>query len=461
MTTWMALRQVALARMIKREHDGKNNEMPSNSAFEPVNASERIDALDIIRGFALLGIGLMNIEFFSRPLQDIAGPGIDPTMQGIDYAADAFIYFFVQSKFWILFSLLFGMGFAVMIERASCAGRPFVAPYLRRSLALLMIGTVHAVLVWAGDILVSYAIGAFILLLARQLRRAWRRRLDHAEAEPMPASRLAKWGAGLYAFPLVMMLIGGAIGSISGDAAIDPKTAQASAKALADYAAMRERADQTYSHGSYTEAVAQRVEDTAYQLSQMPAFCFFLLGMFLLGAALIRSGWLQDIQTHRQKFRTIRNIGLPLGFALMAVSVSIGTSMPMAGEFGLEQAIQMATYLFAGVVLALAYAATVVTLLETRMGPALQAWLAPTGRMALTNYLTHSVVFTLLFYGYGIGCWGDVGRAAQVLLLVSVYGLQMLFSRWWLARFRFGPMEWLWRAATYWQWPPMRLATAV
>ena len=96
--------------------------MASDATFEPVKAGERIDALDIIRGFALLGIGLMNIEFFSRPLQDIAGPGIDPAMHGIDYAADALIYFLVQSKFWTLFSLLFGMGFAVMIERAARAG---------------------------------------------------------------------------------------------------------------------------------------------------------------------------------------------------------------------------------------------------------------------------------------------------------------------------------------------------
>ena len=272
----------------------------------------------------------------------------------------------------------------------------------------------------------------------------------------MPASRLAKWGAGLYAFPLVMMMLGGAIGSMTAGTAVDPVTAAASVKAQADYSAMRDRAEIAYSQGSYAEAVAQRIDDTQHQLANMPGFAFFLLGMFLLGAAVIRSGWLQGIAAHRQQFRTVRNIGLPLGFVLMAVSVSIGTSMPMGGKFGLEQSTQMASYLLAGVVLALSYAATLVTLLETRIGPTLQAWLAPAGRMALSNYLTHSVVFTLLFYGYGLGGWGHVGRAAQVALLLAVFMLQLFLSRWWLSRFRFGPMEWLWRAATYWQWPPMR-----
>ena len=116
------------------------------------------------------------------------------------------------------------------------------------------------------------------------------------------------------------------------------------------------------------------------------------------------------------------------------------------------------TYLAAGLVLALAYGATVVTSLNSRLGPWLHVWIAPAGRMALTNYLSQSLLGTLIFYHYGLGLWGQIGRAAQVGVVFAIYSQQLLFSRWWLARFHYGPMEWLWRAVTYWRWPIMRRA---
>jgi uncharacterized protein len=164
---------------------------------------------------------------------------------------------------------------------------------------------------------------------------------------------------------------------------------------------------------------------------------------------------LADPARHAQWFRRGRNFGLPIGFALMALSTALGTA-PLNGRFGLGPAIQMVTYLLAGLVLALAYGATLVTLLNGQCGRWLGTWLAPAGRMALSNYLMQSLIGTLLFYGYGLGLWGEVGRAWQVLLVLSVYSLQLGLSRWWLARFNYGPMDWLWRAITYWQLPTMR-----
>jgi uncharacterized protein len=179
----------------------------------PTAPGERIHTLDVLRGFALLGIALVNVEFFSRPLQDINAPGIDPATSGADYFVEWLTYFFVQGKFWTMFALLFGMGFTVMIDRADRAGRPFVPAYLRRSLALLGIGLVHTVLVWSGDILVSYAVGALLLLLARQVRRAWLRRSQGREPAPMTASRMGGWGAALYGLPLVVILLAGMLDS--------------------------------------------------------------------------------------------------------------------------------------------------------------------------------------------------------------------------------------------------------
>ena len=130
----------------------------------PIPANQRIEALDVVRGFALLGIFLMNIEWFNRPLTSL-GEGMPRGLTGIDWFASWFIAYFVQGKFWTIFSLLFGMGFAVMMTRAAQVGREFKIVYLRRVLALAVFGAAHFVLLWEGDILFSYAVGALMLMI--------------------------------------------------------------------------------------------------------------------------------------------------------------------------------------------------------------------------------------------------------------------------------------------------------
>ena len=130
----------------------------------PISQNQRIEALDVVRGFALLGIFLMNIEWFNRPITSL-GQGMPRGLTGIDWLASWFVAYFVQGKFWTIFSLLFGMGFAVMMTRAARAGREFKIVYLRRVLALAVFGAAHFVLLWEGDILFSYAIGALMLMI--------------------------------------------------------------------------------------------------------------------------------------------------------------------------------------------------------------------------------------------------------------------------------------------------------
>ena len=135
-----------------------------NQEFRPVAIRDRIEVLDVVRGFALLGIALMNVEFFNRPLGDLDA-GMPAGVTGIDYWAGWFVNVFVRGKFWTMFSLLFGMGFAVMLTRAEQAGRGFFGPYLRRTLALAVFGALHFIFLWTGDILFSYAAGAMLLML--------------------------------------------------------------------------------------------------------------------------------------------------------------------------------------------------------------------------------------------------------------------------------------------------------
>jgi uncharacterized protein len=180
-----------------------------------------------------------------------------------------------------------------------------------------------------------------------------------------------------------------------------------------------------------------------------------LMGIYLLGIAILRSGVMERPREHERGLRRMRDLGLTAGFAMMALSTWLGTGMNFR-HFALPDALQVVTYLAAGLVLALAYGATVVLALDGRFGAWLGRWLAPAGRMALTNYLAQSVFGTLVFYGYGLGMWDRLGRAEGVLLGLGFYALQLVASRAWLATFRFGPAEWLWRALTYLHLPPMR-----
>ena len=420
-------------------------------------ADDRIVALDVVRGFALLGIFLMNVEFFGRPMQDVSLSGIDPTMRGLDYVADALVFFFVQNKFWILFSLLFGMGFAVMIDRARAAGRPFLPAYFRRTTALLGIGLVHGLLIWSGDILTTYAVTAFLLILARVVWRWGLHVAGEGDAPPMRAWVLALIGATCFALPLLMALAGGAANMAGG-----PPTAEEARDRVefhAETARLHDAAVQAYAHGSYADAVAQRRIDMAEQFEPQ-SLVFFLpgcLGVFLLGAAILRSGVMARPRDFAPALRRVRAVGLGVGFAVMAFSVWLGTGFDFA-RFGLREALQVDTYMLAGLILALGYGATLLLALDGRFGGALQRWLAPAGRMALTNYLLQSLVGTWVFYGHGLGLWGRVGRAGEVGFVLAVYALQLVLSRAWLARFRFGPAEWVWRAFTYLHLPPMRRA---
>ena len=408
--------------------------MGSTTTLEPLASSERLDNLDVLRGLALLGIALMNVEYFSASLMDLS-EGIAPGERGLDWLADAFVYVFVRGKFWTLFSLLFGMGFAVMLGRARDAGRGFVPLYLRRTFGLLLFGLVHALLIWSGDILVSYALTALVLLLFFR---------------DTPAERLWKWGAWIWAALVGLMLLFGVMMMAMGDGVTDPNAAENAAMV----AALREAEIAAYSGGSYAEATAMR---TRYFVHALPFNAFLVplvLGMFLVGGWMVRSGAMARPAEHGRLFERLAWIGGFGGLALTAASLAVNANPSTTGEPSPDAMLAMALHMAGSPLMALAYIAIVVLALQR--GAVWLRALAPVGRMALTNYLMQSVIGTLVFYGYGLGLWGQVPRSGQVIGVVVVFLLQVLASRWWLERFRYGPLEWAWRAFTYWQVPPLR-----
>jgi uncharacterized protein len=414
------------------------------AALAPVGARERIEVMDVLRGFALLGILLMNIEAFVGPVVEALG-GVNPRFEGADRWVDAAIYVLVQGKFFTLFSLLFGMGFAVMLERAQAAGTSGIALYARRLLALLAIGLVHALLIWSGDILVSYALFGFVLLLF--FRRT-------------PVSRLPKWGIALYLLPVLATW---AWAMAVWLAQQDPQAAAEMHKGMAEqgrqWAAMGEAERLVYGTGTYLAAIAQRAADTGAQLGFMAIGGWMILAMFVLGSWFVRSGVIRHAGMHLPLFRRLRNLGFGVGLPLMLWSAWRHPTMSFS-EMGFGIALSQTAAMLANVLMCLGYLSAIVLAMQHPAWARRLHWLAPAGRMALTNYLMQSVICTAIFYGYGLGYFERLPRAWQPLFVVAVFALQVVLSRWWLSRHRFGPMEWLWRWLTYGKRPAMRLAPA-
>ena len=418
--------------------------MSDTQAVAPIGARERVEVMDVLRGVALLGILLMNIEAFVGPLMESI-TGVNPRFSGIDRSVDAAIYVLVQGKFITMFSLLFGMGFAVMLERANAGGRNGTALYARRLLALLGIGLAHALLVWSGDILLTYALLGFVLLLC--FRRT-------------PVSRLPKWGVALFVLPLLLTF---AMAGFATLAAQDPQAAAEFQKGMAAQAqqinALVEGERLAFGAGSYADAVAQRATDTGAMLGFLVFFAPTLLGVFLFGAWFMRSGTIRDSAAHLPLFRRLRNIGFGIGLPLMLWSAWTHPTMSFS-EMSLGSAAAQAAAQVANLLMMLGYLSVIVLAMQRPSWANRLRLLAPAGRMALTNYLMQSVVCTLVFYGYGLGFFEQLPRAWQPLFVLALFALQVVFSHWWLARYRLGPMEWLWRWMTYGSRPAMRLQPA-
>lgn len=414
--------------------------MTTTSTLDPIAASERIEAMDVLRGFALLGILLMNIEAFVGPLA-AALDGVNPALTGVDRIVDAAIYILVQGKFYLLFSLLFGMGFGVMMQRAETRGSAFSALYLRRTLALLAFGVVHLLLIWSGDILVAYALIALPLLLIFR---------------SVPVGHLPYWALGLYALTLLMVAGFSAIGIL---AQLEPTIAAMMQEELRKEGEkmarliVAERA--AYGSGSYAQAVVQRAWDAAVMLPYTLLLGGQILAMFVLGAWFARSGAIAHPQGRPRLYASLRWVALPVGLGLMLVSFWMVPTVAV-DRMDLTSGTAVLLAMTASPLMSFGYLAWILRGTNSAARPSLR-WLAPAGRMALTNYLGQSVICTLVFYGYGLGYFEQLPRAWQVPFVFALFALQVLASRWWLARFRYGPAEWVWRAITYRRWPAMRV----
>lgn len=424
----------------------------------PITAAERIEVVDILRGFALFGVLAVNMLFFANPFL-LYFLDLHPWPGLIDRGAEWFINLFCAGKFYSLFSLLFGFGMAVQMERVEARGGRFVRLYARRLVVLLLIGFCHVVFLWNGDILIHYALLGFVLLAFRKRK---------------PATLIA------WAIPcllVVILIIAGFIGlarlgeDLAETPTTVPATLPASAPATAPTTAAMSQPDEdemagmnewieasrrAYGEGSYRQALAFRIREYPFALVFTVLFMYGgILGMFLIGLYATRRGVLHNVAAHRPFVRRIAIWGLALGLPGNLIAV-IGAEFISPTDPTWAALILVAGSAVGAPALCLFYAAGLVLLSQKTVWRRRLQPLGAVGRMALTNYLMQSLICTLVFNGYGLGLYGQIGPGLGLLMTLVIYAAQIPLSNWWLHRFRFGPLEWAWRSLTYEKPQPMR-----
>lgn len=403
----------------------------------------RIATLDIVRGIAVMGILAMNIVGFALPFQAYMNPVALGPVGDADFVSWVVSFVLVDGKMRGLFSFLFGASMLLVIEQAEAKDEPADIVHYRRMVWLLFFGLVHLYLIWFGDILVGYALIGMIAFLFRRLSQR----------------ALIGWAVGLLVVQLLILA-----GLAAGAAALQQAAAApgAAPSLVAEWQGLQsmfgalspEARAQEFAlyRGDYSGILADRMKDQALgPIKGLALFGWETLAYFLLGMAALRSGFLTGGWTPARYRKTVLlgfGIGIPVYGLLAWLLVRDGFSVP--GVFALS----MAATVPLRPLMVVAIAALII--LATRKGGALVDRIAAAGRAAFTNYLGTSLIMTILFYGYGGGLFGTFGRAELWLVVLAMWALMLLWSKLWLDRFLYGPLEWLWRSLARGGPQPMR-----
>jgi uncharacterized protein len=430
----------------------------------PVADGDRVKVIDVLRGVALLGILLMNVDWFGMP--DYFDEAFVGDLKSPSFWTRAVISVVFEGKMRALFGMLFGAGLVLFVAKKVKAGGSAHVLFYRRMLILILMGLFHAhVLLWHGEILFVYGVCGCILYLLRNIN-----------------PRILVLGV-----PIVGIL-GFALGTLQYQEFRQQRLAYvavtearehgapvvpAQEKAAAEWEELektivpnRELAqDNTRKmKGSYSQ-VASRVRPIAWMIETK----FLLpglpdsLALMLLGVALVRLGFF-DGKWRRVWYRRLILVGYGVGLPLAAYSFYWSTTRLPNHEAWLRLLETTPVvwvdliYPFQRILLVMAHASAIILLFQSGVAAWLFARLAAVGQMALTNYLMQSVLCTLFFYGYGLNLFAELQYYQAILVVMGVWILQLGWSKPWLERFYFGPAEWLWRAGTYVRWPQMARA---
>lgn len=390
-------------------------EPPADASARPGDGA-RIGDLDALRGFALLGILVVNIAFFASgyPFHLVPDPAYG---SWVDQATRWLVEFLFSMKFYLLFSFLFGYSFTLQIDSAVRRGVAFAPRFRRRLAGLFVLGVLHAVFLFHGDILTTYALLGLVLFAARGMR-------------PRTASTLAGVLLGLVALVIALAAVGG--DGLVPDHAVALDAGARSTEALG---------------GGLGSVLVEHLRAMPAMIGALVVQGPLALCAFLIGLAAGKVRLLADVTRHQGLLRRVQWVGYPVGLAgALVFAIGGGTE----NLTGLMLSILTAPLLMA------AYVATALRGFQTGWGHRIAGILAPAGRMALSNYLGQSVAAVLIFTGIGLGLVGRVAPLPTLLIAAGIFGGQLLLSAWWLARFRYGPVEWLLRSWTEARRVPLR-----
>ena len=400
----------------------------------PTRPTERIVAIDILRGFALLGILIMNIQSFVMP----AAAYFNPTAYGDLSGANRWVWIvshvFADQKFMTIFSLLFGAGIVLMSAKMDERGQRAWGVHYRRTFWLLLFGLAHAYLLWSGDILVAYALCGFWVYWLRRLRPGWQMAL----------------GVLVVAIPALLWLGTGVTMQF-----IPPETVQELQADWQPAAATIDAEVAAYRGGWLAQMDARVPASVEFQTVGLLFWGLWRAGgLMLMGMALYRWGVLSGGRS-RRFYAGMAALGLAIGMPVVSGGVVQNFAHNWTMEFSRFGLGAQANY-WGSLFVSAGYIGLLMLFARSRALPWLQKALAAVGRTALTNYLLQTILATAIFYGHGLGLFGSVERVGQIGIVVAIWVFQLVVSPLWLRYYRYGPFEWLWRSLSYWRLQPMR-----
>jgi len=428
---------------------------PAASAL-PVTGAERIEAIDTLRGIAVLGILVMNIYAFAMPFIAYQDPLAMGGTEWYNLGTWFFTHIFFDQKFLTIFATLYGAGLVMMAERAEARGAPYTGAWYRRNFWLLLFGAAHGYLIWFGDILFHYALMGMLVFPLRKLAP---RALIIAATVLLSIGMLMQFAGGTYMADLqrrgaeVQALVD-AGETLNEEQAATLEEWQASAAFLKPPEEQVAEDVAAYT-GGYAGIVAHRFPMVVMMETQATiGFVVWRVGgIMLLGMALMKLGVLSGARSravYRRMMQVGYGFGLPIAlFSAWQLNAHHWDMLWMFRVGGLPNYI-------GSLFVACGHIGLVMMIVKTGAMRSLMNRFAAVGRMAFTNYLMHSIVMTTIFYGYGFGLYGQIPRVWQMAFVAAMLAFQLWASPWWLARYRFGPAEWLWRSLSYLSVQPMR-----
>ncbi|WP_240325495.1 DUF418 domain-containing protein [Sphingomonas mesophila] len=408
------------------------------------DTDQRIVSLDVVRGIAVMGILTMNIAAFALPYPAYPNPAAWGGTGPADLVSWAVNFVVFDSKMRSLFSILFGASTLLVIERATAAGGSGARAHFARMAVLLAIGLAHFYLLWWGDILALYAMCGMLVY--------WLRGVG--------VRKLVGWGLTMFLLSNAFFALVGWSAMMAGSPSLPPHAASELYEARntleQEVGATSKKipADLELYQSDYRTIAADRIEERTFQpFTALVGLGFETVGLMMIGMALFRVGFLTGEWSSERyrKWAVLAAVGALPPLALMAWwqwSSGFDSAIVFTAFAGLSQPFDL--------LLALGWAAAIILWLKSGGAPALKARVAAAGRMAFTNYLATSAVMTTIFYGYGLGLFGEVGRAALWLFVIGMWALMLAWSKPWLERYRYGPLEWLWRSLARGRVEPMR-----